>query len=130
MDDRDYRNWDDLCPNKEDLNTSPYHNQRTHSEYHRQGFAVASFTCGMVALLLNCIPFVSLIPGAFALLFAALSYRKGRRIHRMASQGIVTASFAIISALILIVQLLTTPIDETALGAYQQQMQEYIQQIQ
>ena len=130
MNDREYRNWDDLYPNKEDLNNSPYHNQRTHSEYRGHGFAVASFVCGMSALLFNCIPFVSLIPGAFALLFAALSYRKGRRIHRMASQGIVTASFAIVSALILLVQLLTTPIDETALNAYQQQIQEYIQQMQ
>lgn len=129
MNDRDFRNWDDLCPRKEDLNNSPYHNQRTHSEYPNQGFAIAAFACGMAALLLNCMPLVSFIPGAFALLFAALAYRKKRPVHRMVSYGIITASFAIISSLIMLVQLLTMPMDAGALNEYQKQLQEYIQQI-
>lgn len=129
MDNREQRNWDDLFPHKEDLNNNPYHNQQTHSEYKGQGFAIASFVFGMIALLLNCVPFLPLIPASFGMLFAALSYRKGKRVHRMASNGVLTSGFAIASAVFTLVQLLAVLSDPSQVAAYQQQIQEFMQQM-
>ena len=129
MDDRRWTNWDDRCPHKEDSTRNPYYNQPTHSPYRGQGFAIASMVFGILSMLLTCLGVVPLILAAFGFLFGSLAYRKGRRTNRLATHGMLASCLGIISAVIMLVQLFTLPIDGTQ-TSYSQLWQQYIEQMQ
>ena len=65
---------------------SSYYNQPTHSPY-GQGFITASLVCGSLSMTLSCaIPFVV---SALGILFALLTYRKGKKMIHAAKMGLM-----------------------------------------
>ena len=81
------------------------------------------------SMLLTCLGVVPLILAAFGFLFGSLAYRKGRRSNRLATHGMLASCLGIISAVIMLVQLFTLPIDGTQ-TSYSQLWQQYIEQMQ
>lgn len=130
MDDRRWTNWDDRCPHKEDSTQNPYYNQPTHSPYRGQGFGIASMVCGILSMLLTCLGVVPFVLAAFSILFASLASRKGRRPNQLATNGLLTSCVGIISAIVMLVQLFTVPLDGTQASTYQELLQQYMEQMQ
>lgn len=130
MDHRRWTDWDARCPHKEDSTNNPYYNQPTHSPYRGQGFAIASVCCGISSMLFTCMLFVPIVLAAFGFLFAALAYRKGRRRNHLVTNGMLTSFVGIISAIIMIFQIFAPPADDSQTNAYQQMLQQYMEQMQ
>ena len=129
MDHRRPSLWDQKYSGRDNSSNNPYHNQPTHSEYKGHGFSIASAVFGILSMLTTCLMVVPFPMAAFSLLFAGLAHRKGKRMHRLATHGIITSCMGIISAVIMLIQLFTYPLDSSQLSTYQNIMQQYMGQI-
>ena len=63
---------------------------------HHSGFAIASFVCGLLSLVLCCTGILGIPAGALSILFAVLSKRKGEALSGMSIAGIVTSAIGIL----------------------------------
>lgn len=91
--------WDRWNSN---ASNSSYYNQPTHRPY-GQGFMIASGICGMLSITACCTGILSLPLGALGILFAVLTYRKGKKMNSACLIGIITSCIGIFSAVILTV---------------------------
>ncbi len=91
--------WDKWNSN---ASNNSYYNQPTHRPY-GQGFMVASGVCGLLSITTCCTGFLSLPFGALGILFAVLTYRKGKRMNSTCVIGIVFSCIGIFTALVMIV---------------------------
>lgn len=94
------QNWDRW---NSTTNNSSYHNQPTHSPYQKEGFAIASLICGILAITSFCTGFLSLPLGALGVLFAILSFRTGKKKNYIGKTGVILSCVGMISAVILII---------------------------
>ncbi len=67
----------------------------------RNPFAIVSLVLGIGSLLTICTGFLPLPMGALGILFAVLSYRRGRRLDSMALTGAVTSCVGLLFSLVL-----------------------------
>lgn len=88
--------WDSSASN------SSYYNQPTRKSP-GQGFTTASLTCGILSITTCCTGILPLPLGALGLLFAALVYRKGRRMNSACVMGITTSCLGIAVGLMMII---------------------------
>lgn len=95
--------WDRWNSN---ASNSSYYNQPTHRPY-GQGFMIASGICGLLSLTACCTGILSLPLGALGILFAALTYRKGKKINSACLIGVVSSCLGIVSAVILMINAFT-----------------------
>ena len=96
--------WDSNASN------SSYYNQPTHKPY-GQAFITASLVCGFLSMTLSCaIPFVV---SALGILFALLTYRKGKKMVHAARMGltlcIIGFAFQFVVITVNVVSLLRDP---------------------
>ncbi len=91
--------WDRWNSN---ASNSSYYNQPTHRPY-GQGFMIASGICGIMSLTACCMGILSLPLGALGILFAALTYRKGRKMNSTCLIGVVSSCLGIVSAVVLMI---------------------------
>ena len=117
--------WDEKYGSQNSPGNHQYQNQPTHSEYKGHGFAIACAIFGMLSMLLTCTGVLPFIMAAFSFLFAALAYRKGRRFHHFATYGVIASCLGTISAIIMLLQIFTYPLEDTQSPYYQQILQQY-----
>ena len=88
---------------------SSYYNQPTHRPY-GQGFIIASVVCGFLSMTACCTGVLSLPLGSLGILFALLTYRKGKKMNGSAMTGIVLSTMGIFTGIsILIYSFYTLP---------------------
>ncbi len=98
-----YDRWNSSASN------SSYYNQPTHRPY-GQGFLIASMVCGVLSVTACCTGILSLPLGALGILFAMLTYRRGKKMNGTAMTGIVFSTMGIITGVsILIYSFYTLP---------------------
>ena len=85
-----------------DASNSSYYNQPTHRPY-GQGFMIASGICGLMSVTACCTGILSLPLGALGILFAALTYRKGKKMSSACLIGVVSSCLGIVSAVVLMI---------------------------
>ncbi len=86
-----------VSPRPED---APYSNGRVSSN----GFAIASFVCGLTAIAACCCTVVFSVPfAALSILFAVLSKRKGQGMSGLSIAGITTGVLGLVCSLFLLV---------------------------
>lgn len=95
-DNRQYDRWNSSASN------SSYYNQPTHRPY-GQGFIIASMICGVLSVTACCTGILSLPLGALGILFALLTYRKGKKMNGTALTGIVFSVMGIITGVSMLV---------------------------
>lgn len=81
---------------------SSYYNQPTHRPY-GQGFLIASMVCGFLSVTACCTGILSLPLGALGILFALLTYRRGKKISGTAMTGIVISTMGIITGVSMLI---------------------------
>ena len=91
--------WDRWNSN---ASNSSYYNQPTHRPY-GQGFMIASGICGLMSVTACCTGILSLPLGALGILFAALTYRKGKKMNSACLIGVVSSCLGIVSAIVLMI---------------------------
>ena len=91
----------DYNPDDQYNRNGSYYNQPTHRPYD-QGFIIASLVCGLLSTFLG-IVLIGLPIGALGILFALLTYRKGKRMNILAKTGLVTSVLGILFGVIIIV---------------------------
>ena len=102
-DNQQYDRWNSSASN------SSYYNQPTHRPY-GQGFLIASMVCGVLSVTACCTGILSLPLGALGILFAMLTYRRGKKMNGTAMTGIVFSTMGIITGVsILIYSFYTLP---------------------
>ncbi len=75
-----------------------------------QGFLIASMVCGVLSVTACCTGILSLPLGALGILFAMLTYRRGKKMNGTAMTGIVFSTMGIITGVsILIYSFYTLP---------------------
>jgi len=93
-------------PNQDRWNSSAsdssYYNQPTHRPY-GQGFLIASMICGALSVTACCTGFLSLPLGALGILFAMLTYRRGKRMSGQTATGIVLSCAGIVTGISMII---------------------------
>ena len=88
---------------------SSYYNQPTHRPY-GQGFIIASMICGVLSVTACCTGILSLPLGALGIIFALLTYRKGKRMSGSALTGIMLSTMGIVTGIsMLIYSFVTLP---------------------
>ena len=95
--------WDHWNSN---ASNSSYYNQPTHRPY-GQAFTIASGICGLLSVTACCTGILSLPLGALGILFAALTYRKGKKMNSACLVGMVSSCVGIISAVIMTINTFT-----------------------
>ena len=95
--------WDRWNSN---ASNSSYYNQPTHRPY-GQGFMIASGICGLMSVTACCTGILSLPLGALGILFAALTYRKGKKMNSACLIGVVSSCLGIVSAVVLMINTFT-----------------------
>ena len=95
-DNQQYDRWNSNASN------SSYYNQPTHRPY-GQGFIIASMVCGVLSVTACCTGILSLPLGALGILFALLTYRKGKKMNGTAMIGIVLSAMGIITGISMLV---------------------------
>ena len=95
--------WDRWNSN---ASNSSYYNQPTHRPY-GQAFTIASGICGLMSVTACCTGISSLPLGALGILFAALTYRKGKKMNSASLVGVVSSCVGIISAVIITINTFT-----------------------
>ncbi len=95
--------WDRWNSN---ASNSSYYNQPTHRPY-GQAFTIASGICGLMSVTACCTGILSLPLGALGILFAALTYRKGKKMNSASLVGVVSSCVGIISAVIITINTFT-----------------------
>lgn len=118
----DYRDMRRTAWNSTDSTGNPYYNQPTHSPYKYQGFAIASLALGVLSLLTSCLGVLSIPVASLSILFAIMTYRKGRKMNSMAVSGLAISCMGIISGIIVLVRAFTMLPDMLQDPAYRQQM--------
>ncbi len=96
---RDNGQWDKWNSN---ASNSSYYNQPTHRPY-GQLFAIASGICGLLSITTCCAAILSLPLGALGILFAVLTYRKGKKMNTTSALGIMLSCAGIVTAVTTIV---------------------------
>lgn len=81
---------------------SSYYNQPTHRPY-GQGFIIASMVCGVLSMTACCTGVLSLPLGSLGILFALLTYRKGKKVNGSAMTGIVLSAMGIITGVSMLI---------------------------
>ncbi len=81
---------------------SSYYNQPTHRPY-GQGFIIASVICGVLSVTACCTGILSLPLGALGILFALLTYRRGKKMNGNALTGIVLSTMGIITGVSMLI---------------------------
>lgn len=76
--------------------------QRQAPRKKENGFAIASMVCGICSAVLFCLG-LSLPFGALGILFAILTYRKGKSMNSMSLAGIATSCIGLFLSLIMII---------------------------
>lgn len=98
----DQNNWDRNDQQMDRWNSnasnSSYYNQPTHRPY-GQGFIIASMICGVLSVTACCTGILSLPLGALGILFALLTYRKGKKLNGTALTGMVLSAMGIITGI-------------------------------
>lgn len=92
-------NWDRW--NSSASNNS-YYNQPTHRPY-GQGFLIASMICGVLSVTACCTGVLSLPLGALGILFALLTYRRGKKMSGSAMTGLVFSVMGIITGVSMLI---------------------------
>lgn len=107
---------------------SSYYNQPTHRPY-GQGFIIASMICGALSVTACCTGILSLPLGALGILFALLTYRKGKKINGSAMTGIFLSVIGIITGVSMIIysfytlpQMMQDPFFRSQVDAMTEQM--------
>ena len=95
-DNQQYDRWNSSASN------SSYYNQPTHRPY-GQGFIIASMICGVLSVTACCTGILSLPLGALGILFALLTYRKGKKMNGTALTGIVLSTMGIITGVSMLI---------------------------
>lgn len=67
----------------------------------RNPFTTASMILGLCSILTICTAILPLPLGALGILFAILSYRKGRRLDSMALTGVLTSSVGLLFSIVI-----------------------------
>jgi len=81
---------------------SSYYNQPTHRPY-GQGFLIASGVCGLLSVTTCSAVILSIPLGALGILFAVLTYRKGKKINSACLIGLVSSCMGLLAAMIMII---------------------------
>lgn len=104
QDDRNNRDRNDRQMDRwnSSASDSSYYNQPTHRPY-GQGFIIASMICGALSVTACCTGILSLPLGALGILFALLTYRRGRKMNSTALTGIVLSTMGIITGISMII---------------------------
>lgn len=79
-----------------------YYNQPTHRPY-GQGFMIASMVCGALSVTACCTGLLSLPLGALGILFALLTYRRGKKMSGSTLTGIVLSCMGIFTGVAMII---------------------------
>lgn len=82
-------------------NQRNYYNQPTRRPYGR-GFIIASLVCGLLSVFLGAV-LIGLPIGALGILFALLTYRRGKRMDIIAKTGLVSSVLGILFGIAIIV---------------------------
>lgn len=102
----DQNNWHRDNQQRDRWNSSAdhnsYYNQPTHRPY-GQGFIIASMACGALSVTACCTGILSLPLGALGILFALLTYRRGKKINGTAMTGIVLSAMGIITGISMLI---------------------------
>lgn len=94
-------------PNQYDSqNQSGGSGQYNNTRNSTNSFAVASMVCGIISLVLCCTIVLSLPFAALSILFAVLSYRKGRNLPGMSIAGISTGIMSLVFTVFMMVYVL------------------------
>lgn len=80
---------------------SSYYNQPTHKPY-GQAFTIASLVCGLLSITIGFCG-LALPLGALGILFALLTYRKGKRMDGTGLSGLITSSLGCALGVLIIV---------------------------
>lgn len=109
----DQNSWDNGNQQMDRWNSSAsnssYYNQPTHRPY-GQGFIIASMICGILSVTACCTGILSLPLGALGIIFALLTYRKGKRMNGSALTGIMLSTMGIVTGIsMLIYSFVTLP---------------------
>ena len=109
----DQNRWDNGNQQMDRWNSSAsnssYYNQPTHRPY-GQGFIIASMICGVLSVTACCTGILSLPLGALGIIFALLTYRKGKRMNGSALTGIMLSTMGIVTGIsMLIYSFITLP---------------------
>lgn len=109
----DQNSWDNGNQQRDRWNSSAsdssYYNQPTHRPY-GQGFIIASVICGVLSVTACCTGILSLPLGALGIIFALLTYRKGKRMSGSALTGIMLSAMGIVTGIsMLIYSFVTLP---------------------
>lgn len=109
----DQNRWDNGNQQMDRWNSSAsnssYYNQPTHRPY-GQGFIIASMICGILSVTACCTGILSLPLGALGIIFALLTYRKGKRMNGSALTGIMLSTMGIVTGIsMLIYSFVTLP---------------------
>lgn len=109
----DQNRWDNGNQQMDRWNSSAsnssYYNQPTHRPY-GQGFIIASMICGVLSVTACCTGILSLPLGALGIIFALLTYRKGKRMNGSALTGIMLSTMGIVTGIsMLIYSFVTLP---------------------
>lgn len=67
------------------------------------GFTIASVICGLMSITACCTGILSLPLGALGILFAALTYRRGKNMNSLSVIGIVSSCAGIFTAILMTV---------------------------
>ncbi len=92
------KGWDRWNSN---ASNSSYYNQPTHKPYD-QAFSIASLVLGLLSLTLGCCG-ISIPLGSLGILFAMLSYRKGKPMNSNSRFGLYTSVFGCVYGIVMIV---------------------------
>ncbi len=102
----DQNNWQRDNQQRDRWNSSAsnssYYNQPTHRPY-GQGFIIASMVCGALSVTACCTGILSLPLGSLGILFALLTYRRGKKMNGSAMTGIVLSTMGIITGISIII---------------------------
>ena len=102
----DQNSWDNGNQQMDRWNSSAsnssYYNQPTHRPY-GQGFIIASMICGILSVTACCTGILSLPLGALGIIFALLTYRKGKRLNGSALTGIMLSIMGIVTGISMLI---------------------------
>ena len=123
--DRDNGQWDRW---NSSASNSSYYNQPTHRPY-GQGFIIASMICGILSVTACCTGILSLPLGALGIIFALLTYRKGKRLNGSALTGIMLSIMGIVTGISMLIysfvslpQMMQDPFFRSQVDSITQQM--------
>ncbi len=88
--------------NQNSDNQNNFYNNVTPPMPRANGFAVASFVCGILAASLCCTGILGIPLGALSILFAVLSKRLGDKMPRMSTIGILLSIAGIILGILMV----------------------------